>query len=637
MARVRRLEISLWILALLAAPYGEGGATPTAMFTLHTILLAACLAALLPSKSSTPPAGIPRAVLLGASGWLAVSLLSSWGTPYPYASFLRVWDLAILFAVLLCASRGRWRETEKNLLWNAALLTGLMQAVLILAGAATGSTADILKRFGLLNQNHEAAYLLVISLITVSRISSLAKPLSNALRGAGAALCLAAFCLLMSRGALLGLGAGAACLLWWKWPSWMRRWRVVAAIAGTAAFLVAAGMAAHRFRGMEDPYRYERVGIWKADLRCFQSHPLLGVGPGIFRHVAHRYNFPLPGPVRYGRSFETPHSDALGLLAEMGLAGLAAGAIFFLALLGALSRERGAVEGFSPGLFAAGAALAAHGLVEDLTTRPALMITMALLLGAGLSSSRLATAPMGHEMRRLMRSPSVPAMILLWWIAVLNPYRAHLSDLAMREATTYPAMEAHFQAALRRNPFQAPTYRFPAGVFLASRLAPVLTLDLYGRFRRDLDRGIQYDETSAEVYLTLARLETRALESLFHDSATRDRALEAYRASVLRAPRDPRLRVELAGYLRSIGRAEQAVSELRRALRDEPDYMTARLLMTRFLLDLGKRGEALASWREAITTQARLTTYRADSTYAYDLTRDQPALREALERELGPS
>jgi O-antigen ligase len=295
------------------------------MFTLHTILLAACLAALLPSKSSTAPAGIPRAVLLGASGWLAVSLLSSWGTPYPYASFLRVWDLAILFAVLLCASRGRWRETEKNLLWNAALLTGLMQAVLILAGAARGSTADILKRFGLLNQNHEAAYLLVISLITVSRISSLAKPLSNALRGAGAALCLAAFCLLMSRGALLGLGAGAGCLLWWKWPSWMRRWRVVAAIAGTAAFLIAAGMAVHRFRGMEDPYRYERVGIWKADLRCFQSHPLLGVGPGIFRHVAHRYNFPLRGPVRYGRSFETPHSDALGLLAEMGLAGLVAG------------------------------------------------------------------------------------------------------------------------------------------------------------------------------------------------------------------------------------------------------------------------------------------------------------------------
>src|SRR4030095_2298005 len=190
MARLRRLEMCLWILALLAAPFGEGSATPTAMFALHAILRAAGLMALLPSRSS-PPAGIPRAVLLGASGLLVVSLLSSWGTPYPYASFLRVWDLAVFFAVLLGVSRGRWSETEKSVLWDAALLAGVVQASLILAGAAQGLTPDALKRFGLLNQNHEAAYLLLVSLITASRISSLGRPLSQALRGAGAALCLA--------------------------------------------------------------------------------------------------------------------------------------------------------------------------------------------------------------------------------------------------------------------------------------------------------------------------------------------------------------------------------------------------------------------------------------------------------------
>jgi hypothetical protein len=165
----------------------------------------------------------------------------------------------------------------------------------------------------------------------------------------------------------------------------------------------------------------------------------------------------------------------------------------------------------------------------------------------------------------------------------------------MREATTYPAMEAHFQAALRRNPFQAPTYRFPAGAYLTSRPAPVLTLDLYGRFRRDLDRGIRYDETSAEVYLTLARLETRALESLFHDSATRGPGPRGL-------SRQPASRPSRSQASRGAGRilAEYREDRNRRSpscaapsgmsrLRDRA------LLMTRFLLDLGKRGEALAS------------------------------------------
>ncbi|HEV8375520.1 MAG TPA: hypothetical protein VGR38_04715, partial [Candidatus Polarisedimenticolia bacterium] len=276
--------------------------------------------------------------------------------------------------------------------------------------------------------------------------------------------------------------------------------------------------------------------------------------------------------------------------------------------------------------------------VEDLSLRPALMIALAVMVGACLSREVPGAAAIGRRGQgRPLSILFALAAVQLWWVAVLNPYRAHLSDAAMRTAKSYATMETNFQAAQRRNPFQAQTYRFPATAFLATRPEPRLTLDLYARFRRDLERGMRYDRTSADSLLVLASLETRALRSLFHDSATRDRALKAYRSSLLLAPRDPRIRVELAGFLRELGRTQQALSELTEAVREEPAYLTAHLLRTRILLDRGEKEAAIQSWSQANSVRDALATYRADSSYAFDLTRDPTALREEIEHELGPS
>jgi hypothetical protein len=72
------------------------------------------------------------------------------------------------------------------------------------------------------------------------------------------------------------------------------------------------------------------------------------------------------------------------------------------------------------------------------------------------------------------------------------------------------------------------------------------------------------------------------------------------------------------------------------ALREEPNYLTARLLATRLLLEEGRREEALTSWGAARKSRSILSTYRPDSPYASDIVRDPAPLRTSLERDLGP-
>src|SRR5262249_37340156 len=198
--------------------------------------------------------------------------------------------------------------------------------------------------------------------------------------------------------------------------------------------------------------------------------PLIGVGPGMFRHVASSRNFPLPGPVRFGRSFQTPHSDLLGCLAETGLLGLGAALLAFLAATRRLAGKASVDEGLAFGALLALAGLAAQGLVEDLTLRPGILITLAVILGPALSKERGAIEESACSRRDGLRAwLAAAAIAFIWFLAALRPFLAYCSDVAMRRATTYAAMEDSFEAAVWRNPYQALTYLYPASLFLAAR------------------------------------------------------------------------------------------------------------------------------------------------------------------------
>ena len=144
------------------------------------------------------------------------------------------------------------------------------------------------------------------------------------------------------------------------------------------------------------------------------------------------------------------------------------------------------------------------------------------------------------------------------------------------------------------------------------------------------------DRVSADLQVALARMEARAFRSLFQDAAARDRAIGAYRAAIRLAPHDPRIRVELAGFLHEVGRGKESARQIRMALQEEPNYLTARLLATRLLLEEGRRSEAITQWGEVEKARSLFATYKPDSAYAFDIARDPAPLRTALERDLGP-
>ncbi|HEV8335741.1 MAG TPA: O-antigen ligase family protein [Candidatus Polarisedimenticolia bacterium] len=626
-----------WVpaLFLLALPFGEGGAAPGALFAIHTLVFAGAAALALLPAGSRPPALMPRSLLAPASAFVIALLLSAWGTPYPYASFLRCLDLLVAGVAFVLARRWGAPDPEHRMLRNCLLASGVLQAGAVLFGAAAGRLPATLAAWGLLNANHQAAYLGFASLIALPELLAGDRKRSS-WRLAAMALCLAAFSVLASRGALLGLAAG---VLWLAWDSrgeisGKRRLAVAAIFAGVAGLSVLA--LAHRFAALGDPFPYERARIWKADLNCFAGHPVLGVGPGVFRHVAHRFNFPLAGPVRYARNFETPHSDYLGFLVETGIVGFASALFLGARILAVIGRSRRASPLMGTGLMAGAIALAVQAAVEDLSLRPALILSLAVLAGVASRETEVTESRLFRGWKEKALFAALPVAVA-WAIAVLCPYAAFRNDQAMRHAASLKEMENHFQTAVAANRYQGETWRFPATAFLAARPPAGLTLELYARFRLELDQGIRVDSASADLLLTRARLESRAFRELFHDEATLRRALESYREGVRRVPHDPRPRLEMATFLNEIGRGQEALVEVRKALREEPGFLAARLLAALLLQASGDLGAAKGEWERARDIRHGLLTYRPDSVYAADIVRDVPPYEARLRELLGPS
>jgi len=624
-------------LLVLLLPFGEGTATPGALFLIHTlVLLGILLFTLLPDPHPRPRL-LPQELSAAVPVFLAATLLAAWGSPYPYASFLRCWDLVMALALFILVRRIGWGEAGRRILGDCVLASASLQALVVLGGSVSVGTALSVARWGLLNSNHEAAYLgLGVLLAAPGLLRDPGK--GKWLRCAAVVACLAAFTLLASRGALLGLVAGCLLLASMEWKDLSSRSRRAAALLLTVVVVASLATLLHRFTTAGDPFPYERSRIWGADLRCFSGDPLLGVGPGIFQHVSERFNFPLEGPVRYGRRFQAPHSDYLGLLVETGIVGFAAGVFLLARILVLLRRQARHSRRLSLPLLPAFAALAVQGLVEDLTRRPALLLTAAILVASVSMRPEEANCPEKPAPSLLRRAFFGAAPLALAWMAcVLNPYVAFRNDRAMKQAATLGEMQTRFAAALHANPYQAGTWGFPASAFLAADPPVDLTLDLYARFRRELDQGIRMDSTSADLFILRARLETRAFRFLFHDAATVHRALESYREGVRRVPHDPRPRVELANFLRELGRLPEAQSHLRRALEEEPGFLGARLFLASLLLEGGDREGAQKEWLEVLSVRRKLLTYRPESAYAADISRDHPALERLLRDRLGAS
>jgi O-antigen ligase len=195
-------------------------------------------------------------------------------------------------------------------------------------GRATGTIGD---------PNELAAALVVgLAIATSFAVNSHVRASLRALSGVSAVLCLTGILLSLSRGGLIGVGAGllVAVVVGGRW-----RWRVLA-VCGAVACLgvgyfafVASLPAKERVLNVGGGGGTGRLDLWTVGLRMVSAHPLQGVGTGQFANSSVHYLL-RPGVIERGDFIlSTPkvaHNTYLNILSELGFVG---GALFAAILI----------------------------------------------------------------------------------------------------------------------------------------------------------------------------------------------------------------------------------------------------------------------------------------------------------------
>jgi hypothetical protein len=205
-----------------------------------------------------------------------------------------------------------------------------------------------------------------------------------------------------------------------------------------------------------------RLTFWQASVAAFADAPLTGIGPGTwaFAHWAYRDDLRPLDVVAHA------HDAPLQLAAEMGLVGLAAGAIF---VVGVLLLLKGAwrdlprleVIGVAMGL----AGIAAQCLVDNFSDLPIFVAGVAFLLAwleSGLASQRPVprNATLAAAVAGLLLVAIVGGSIVLPWDRAAQ---AHLEGVRAQDAGDWTAAVAAFQGAVDLDA-DFPQYRGALGV-----------------------------------------------------------------------------------------------------------------------------------------------------------------------------
>jgi O-antigen ligase len=565
------MAVALAALPALAT-FAEGGAALNSLLAWHGWLLLLLLWALLtPGRavdSNAAPAGAP---LVAGSLFLALAALGAILAPYFFAAWLTLLELGAFLSLLLLAARAGKRLLPW--LMRMVQLVAALQGLLALYQRIVAGEARPAGTF--LNPNYLACWLAMALLLAAGSwrrdLAFSAKTLNLALASPAAL----ALLLSGSRGALLALAAGLCWLIYRSWPGLRpaeRRLIVVAMLLGLS-------LAGWRMAGRlaeDDPFRYQRLEIWKSSAGMIRDDPWWGSGPGQFRFAASGYQFADGnGPLQYDRSYRIPHSDLLRLFCEFGVpAALALLAALFMAVRAIARRHPG-----EPGAQAALLAVAVQALVDDPSRWPAVYLLAASLLGCLLSSSCSERAP---RFPAAMRSALAMLLMLLFVIGDLAPAAAHLQFAGLPNRNLDPEQERRLSLALGLNPMQ-PDYWRRQAENLAGSSVP-LTLQRYASAREAAERAIRLNPADSLNYWMAAKVERRACLELFRDVACRERVTRRYRWAQALKPYDVRVSLDHGQFLLAAGDPEGARRFAERALTMEPNSVAPRLLLAECLL-----------------------------------------------------
>jgi O-antigen ligase len=533
---------------LILATWGQGGGHPLSMLVWHGCLVGLLVfTAILPRGTATPRRALGSPALVPFGLFLLLAALGALRAPYRYGAALVMLELGASVALIWLGGR----------VGSRAL--GSLVLPLQIAAALQGSWG-LWQRFGMsaprpagtfLNSNHMSLWLIAVSLFAwgASRAGDAGR--DYVWRSVLTLPAAAAVVLSGSRGAALGLAAGAAWLLWVRRRALPLRvrWGIVVAVV-----LVLALVGWRQLERIErhDPFRYQRLSIWRASASAVADEPFWGSGPGQFASAAGNLSFPDgDGPLRFDRVFQATHSDLVRVAAEFG----APAALALLVALGlavrtvARRRAHGALPPAADGAVAALVAVAAHGLVDNPSHWPAAYLLASVFVGCLLSEDR----EPGPRMTLPVRVALGGGLLLGFVVTDVAPY------LAWREAGSLPggrldeAGQRRLHNALRWNPIH-PRYWSRLAEHLASGGMPS-GLDGYAASREAAEQAVRLDPLGVYAHRTAAQVEARACRVLFRDEECRARVSERYRRAEERARHDPFLPIALAKFQLDMGEA----------------------------------------------------------------------------------
>lgn len=604
---VDRIRAAALAAVLLLATLGEGGAAPGVMLVVHGSIFALVIS-LLPgrrvwgvARESSPPIG---ALLL----FLCLAMVGALFAPYSYAALTTIQEIAAFSAVVWIASRCGPGTSG----WVALpLLAGAgVQGALALHQRFIGGDARPAGTF--LNPNHLAAWLVAALLVATGSMLGASRSRAFLIHAVLAVPAAAALLVTGSRGALVGLMAGTVWLAWAGGPRLGRRSRIAVVAALAVVVAVAAAGVALRARGF-DPFRYQRVAIWKASMAPALDRPWTGVGPGQWDAEVNNLTFPLDGgPLRFERLVDSTHSDLIRLPAEFGWpAAIAALAGIALMVREIRRRRRGGdLDGASLGAAAALIGLGVQALVDNLSVRPAVYLLGGALAG-GLLSSR---AGQGGRVGLAWRLGAVPVLWVGFMAVDVGPF------LAWDALRTVPSGD---RTELAASEIVAPLYLNPLHPEGWMRLARHDANDpdrstrwRYAASRTHAEHAVRLQGADARYRVGLARIEGRGFNELFRDEASRARTVAHYRAAQELARHDAGIAIEEGAFLLRAADPLGARRAAERALAIEPNSVPAKLLLAQSVVADGAPEYGARLLDDAEATAERWAPHPKETAYA---------------------
>ncbi len=605
------------IVLVLITPFGSESTYGWAILVHRALILGIaglCLARL--HGRETLDFGIGVYALAGAS--LLVMFLAVWGSDRNRYDGFNIWYHHLLFALFFVAV-ARFSRTQ-SIRWRSGILASV--TLVIVGHLAWSLVTEIPPLSGpMVNPNYFGSYLLVgfsISLATAARHHTIRWRILGA---ATAMFLLYGITQTLSRGALVA-ALGVTVLALHK----MNRKLQIAATIGLIVLL--AGFSPQLIRkftdiGTVDPYNYMRTQVWSLTLNMIGEAPLTGLGMGAYEDAASRYPVAVEGTVgRYARRHKMAHSEYLHYTAEIGVPGT----LLFVSLLAyfllAMARARPPTDEvfLRDSGFLAAAGIGAHAFVDNNFSIPVVAAVLTVVALAPLPLPRFSTV----RLPRSLEGKTALALVLV---------------ILFTHSTFVPALASYFNEAGQRE-FQ--NGRFDAAELAhrhAVTLAPDQPLLLTNLGTMNLDRfGRTQDPhwlNTADAFFSPAvtlnpdfivawrqrhGVLTRKLNSNGYEASKLLLQLIENAREILNVdPVSVFVRRNLAEALNSLGRRDEAIRELRRAIELEPHFVPATRTLAQWYEEAGETERSESLRREADRILRRFENAEQMNGYELDL------------------